>query len=493
MLLPLLGMTQSIAQDKKLEDYQMLIKLIKENYPFYDLKEQLTGIDFDIYFTNKENYLKNNLISDEEFVFIVNSTLTYLQDQHTRIVSYENVIYYEYPIASAFANYNKDSINYRHKQFYKYIYSKIVKDYYQGLKCNYLDGNYYTNLPIKYRNKVYDYGMQIVAVNGTPIDSVVYNNLDNIYCNWDFKHQKYFSENFSHAQTVFFNKDSVCYTLINHLKDTLKLEFQFGEKDLIDYKKSKWIQTITNHVRYFKKENILYIRLIAMDFYNRKDKLLNKIQKQKGKRIDKVVIDIRNNGGGNDLVWLSFVSSIIDTSFVCDINIASLNYEKSKLFYSDVSREQSKIPFSHRAFYKLDMQADIQNYFQANDSTINYNGKIYIIQDRDIFSSAVSLSSLCKYNNRFVSVGQANGKTGGFGEEPMLFVLPNSQIMFTIDATIDYTQIKSIDDYYNSVEVPLEYNIDDYFHRASTNFSIYSKSFLRKKDPFFKKIIMFKD
>lgn len=48
MLLPLLGMTQSIAQDKKLEDYQMLIKLIKENYPFYDLKEQLTGIDFDI-------------------------------------------------------------------------------------------------------------------------------------------------------------------------------------------------------------------------------------------------------------------------------------------------------------------------------------------------------------------------------------------------------------------------------------------------------------
>ena len=491
MIFPFFGISQNISQTEKIEDFTILKKSILKYYSHYDIKEKVTGINIKSFLEQKEEYLKRNNVSDKEFVYIVNSALTYCQDQHTGMIWYSFLDNYDSLIVNSFGKYDRDIIDNRQKQLLIYISDNVPNDYYQAISCNYLDGNYYTNLPIKYKGKRYEYGLRILKMNNKSIDSIVLENLDNIFCNWDFKNKKYYSELFSVSESEIFNRDSVSYTLLNHNQDTIRIIYAIGESDLIKYKKARWIEININDVKYFKKEKILYVRLLAMHFFY-PNKILSKIQKIRNKEIDKVVIDIRGNGGGNDMVWLSVISSIIDKPLKININIATQNIEQSKLFYSDVisdNTEVIKVPYSQRDFYRIDWGADIKKYFQPNDSSLNYSGKIYVIQDKDIFSGAVSLSTLCLYSDRFISIGEENGKTGSFGEEPLIYILPNSQIMYRINATVDFTDINKLKDYYNSVEIPLQYSIDDYYNRASKQLSLYSKHFLKTKDPFFKYIL----
>jgi len=484
----------TISQKEMISDLVSLDSILKGSYSFFTIQQKITGYNIEKYIKNKVKFIQKNKISDENFVFIVNSILKSCQNGHTRIVNPKNIkeSYDSLVIKNGIKGYDENLAYLRYVQYYRYRNKGLLEDFYQGIKCRYIDGKYFTSLPIKYKGKIIPYGCRIISMNQKNIDSIVINNLDNLNCKWDIINNKYYTENFSSANTEIMRNNKISYSLVKE-NDTIILDYNFGSENRIKYKNEPWIFITTNKIKYFKKERILYIRLIGMHFFgNDKERILTKILDCKNKVINKVIIDIRGNQGGSDLVWTSILSKLIDKPLNLSVNIAVRNKQKASTFYYDVFEEHKKFvipPFERNKFYPLNWNKDINNYLSPDTNSILYAGHIYIFQDRDIFSSANALSALCQYSDKLVSCGEVSGEIGGLGEEPYLFCLPNSKILFSVESTIDFTQINNIYDYLNQVEIPLIYNSKEFLKRESKNLSKESKRFLRKKDPYFRKII----
>jgi uncharacterized protein YuzE len=246
------------------------------------------------------------------------------------------------------------------------------------------------------------------------------------------------------------------------------------------------------YVDYFTDADILYIRLPQM--WN--DKLYIKEILKKGKDVPlkKVVIDIRQNGGGSDYVWGNILSNIIKKPLDISAKIGFKNTKKAikALELDKDSFDVIKISMlENQEFGTLTWGETLQ----PSDSTLGFEGKIYILQDRLIFSSAGSLSNVAKMVDNIISVGEKTGNLLGFGIAPIVFTLPNSYFTFQLEPVLDLSNTHSVYDFYHdNVEIPVDISVKQrvkYFENFNTDQTkgIYSKDFLYNHDPVFQKVL----
>ena len=130
------------------------------------------------------------------------------------------------------------------------------------------------------------------------------------------------------------------------------------------------------------------------------------------------------------------------------------------------------------------------NKIEPDTNTLAYQGKIYVLQDPFIFSSAGNLSNLCLNSEQLVSIGETNDLVGGRQTEPLFIKLDNSGLVFRVGTMLDFSGVKNLSDFsHNKVEVRIPSTIEDYYLRTTYEGDIYSQEFLLTHDRLIKYVI----
>lgn len=472
-----------LTQAQMYQDFDSLVYIIENVNPQLIIKKKITGIDY-----LSELKLMRNEIKDckntEEFILLINKAFTLMQDGHCNIL-FAHPYFMPYKTAQYLYELT-DSMAYCNTLKYINFFDKTEETQKFWLEIKYINGEYYLLEPFKYKNRIYKEGFKITEFNGESIHSFVQKLAKyRIRMRWDFNNNRYYSEmffwalpylNIKYFSLTFCDKNE---KKITDLFDNFKKVYNY-ERQIISSDKDK-------KIKYFSNSCVLYIKLKKMDlnYLNLDD--INELSKNK--KINKIVIDIRGNSGGNDNTWLKLLGRIIDKPIIYPVKqlVKNSNIIRYKLKneIKDFKNTEKISLLDNEEFLVIYNQNDT---IYPDKKSIKYKGKIYLLQDEEIYSSALALSSVAALSDKIVSVGQTTGWMGGMCITPIAFTLPNSKLIFTIEPAIDATNIKTINNFWkDTVEVPFNPPLDYYINRAK------SKEKLNiEDDQYYKKVIELK-
>ncbi|MDR2510901.1 MAG: S41 family peptidase [Bacteroidales bacterium] len=357
----------------------------------------------------------------------------------------------------------------------------------------YLSGSYF-NYVNRYRKQelpkqdtvIIPAGAKILAINDIPISDYINESrkIDNAI-RWCPLNNSYYATHWHHP-----------FYVTGEFKP-IDVTFAFnGEKNTVtlgsgDYIISNIVEDNKEFsVQYFEDNKILYIRIPSMD-YEKIDTLKNEILKHKLQIINKVVIDIRNNDGGTDYVWMNVLSSIIDKPIISN----SKNYYKNtaivRNYVTNIRNEKIRKVLKINDIEYFTTEKSENNVIKPCKKSLNYSNNIYVLVNDKIFSSSLAFVSVCKQSERLVTVGTPTGFMCGRSATPFFLSLPNSKLIFELVPCIDMSGNKTKpEDYYDfQAEIPVNLNIDDYTFELEYKGKRYGKEFLYNHDPVFKKIL----
>lgn len=154
--------------------------------------------------------------------------------------------------------------------------------------------------------------------------------------------------------------------------------------------------------------------------------------------INNLVIDIRNNGGGNSDLGDELLRYIVDVPFT--------QYEKTVTKYSEISKAsvQADLPADSKELKEyLSKQSGTMDTIVKSKDLIHpfenrFSGKVYLLTSQSTFSSAADFANAFKYYKLGKIIGE---ETGGFiispGED-ITTRLPNSNLEVHISSSKDF-------------------------------------------------------
>ena len=477
-----------LTKEQMYEDFDSLYSAFKLCNPQLEVRKQVTGTDIlsEIQTLRKEVDTIKNI---ESFVLLLYRAIRLSQDPHFQIGT--SIWFYRYSL------YKKEAKKYNNDFFactfhFRDIINKNVKEF---IYFKYIKGNYFLLYPllvhINNDSVIIPAGTIIKEINKLSINEYIQKYEDiQTDLRWDFEKKNYYVNLLKCYSS--YQIESMEYLSINNTLNKMdsitgyKQEVKsFGMANFIDAK----------NVTYFSKDSLLYIRCPLMNTSDMKY-YKNEIRKIKGIPIEKVVIDIRQNWGGNDEVWMLILKQIIkkpietNVVFLSKINPACARFIKNKGGFPNDDKTINPL-WDKTTKYKLVYDKTMK--IKPANSSLQYDGDIYILQDEDIYSAGASLSAMASYNDKIINVGCSNGKLGGRGIEAMSFGLPNSKLIFVMNILIDNTNAKTAADvYHNDVEVPVSLPIEYYINREKYQENIYSEEYLYNHDLLFKTVLEIK-
>lgn len=209
------------------------------------------------------------------------------------------------------------------------------------------------------------------------------------------------------------------------------------------------------------------------DFY------IQEIQKlYDAEHIQKIVIDVRGNPGGSDNVWMNLLSHIIVDTLRQNVALYATNTDKRIRGYLERrNKERNRTDSIETVFLPLLNSELIQIYKDQerifpNENSIRFNGKIVIMHDENTFSAAGSLVTIAKENDKIITVGYSRNDIAGRGLGPILFELPNTNMVIVMPYVIDYSSVNQIPDFLRNIfpEIECERDFSTYLrYYHSTN------------------------
>ena len=221
--------------------------------------------------------------------------------------------------------------------------------------------------------------------------------------------------------------------------------------------------------------------------YGKIEWLEDEIAKHKGEPLRRVVIDVRGNGGGSDMVWTHVLSAIIDRPMHFNLWQASKDIG---VFTPEDSIQKPIKVYGDRLIACYD-QSDWTT-LKPSERSLGYDGTIYVMFDENIFSSTSSFLSVCQKIDRLVSVGRSTGYFVGIGATPWSDILRHSRFSYRYPVTIETTDTdpRHPETYYkDQVEVEVWPTIDELRTQTFYNKAQHAEDFLYNYDWVFRKIL----
>lgn len=175
-------------------------------------------------------------------------------------------------------------------------------------------------------------------------------------------------------------------------------------------------------------------------------KVLEKFLK-KAKDYPKLVIDIRQNGGGSIEYWSKFLlPRLLDKSMKISNYLFFKGGSRSMILLEDGEYDYEKLQNIDLASMKLKHKENLKDfsYYAVEDievipkDSIHYTGDIFLLVDEGVYSAAESLASFAK-NTKFATL--VGVETGGDGITLGVIndYLPNSGYVFTYTNSLGYS------------------------------------------------------
>jgi len=381
--------------------------------------------------------------------------------------------------------------------------TKKTEPWYFPCNPSYIDGDYYLQgvyvLSTKEKDTLTLKNAKIISYNNRSYNDYVLENSNRFFTGsirWDFKRNQYYcvSSAFLRAgELVVENEDGDIHTI--NLNNIFGINVQQLFDTTLSHNPDLNFYTHPsdreNRVLYFEKDKILYVYLKDMqDFEHKTAEKVKEIGR--GKPINKLIIDVRGNTGGGDMIWHNILKAIVADSLIYDPKMAFLNTE---IMRQRLINGQDSIVELRTFEWLPETEYLVKNYtphyFVPDSNSLQYKGKIYVLQNEDVFSSGHSLTSYCSHIEQLVSVGEPTGLLAGFGLAPMLFQLKNSKFSFRMEPVIDVSNVNSALDVYQDIpEIVIEFPFEE--KRKSFDykkFDMQNENCLYKYDLLFQKVL----
>ena len=492
---------QRISEFQMYDDFDEFVSIIQDCNPQLLFRKAVTGFDQLQHIISQREQI-DTITSQESFFDFLSICLSFLHDIHIR----ETTEFYNFDNL-----FGVDTLAIIARKKYLHDYSPRPKDFNNRSKRNSIFG-----APIYYKGDYYALGRyllithnfidtlilqnpKIIAYNYTPFFKYAVNQRKQNNFRWDYTRGHFFSLNAYTPAEGFFTVENEGDTIEFRYEEFYGFVKKQIDSSIADSLLIKYNPREKRKVHYFDDTYILYIYLDAMSQANLD--FAEEIKKNgTGKKINKVIIDVRGNRGGNDLVWHNLLKAIIADSLYYNPQSALLNTERLKQYYrypnSFADIDSLKI---HNFSWLPEQEFLITNfsptYIIPDTNSLNYSGKIYILNNQYSFSSALALSSFAKQSEQLVSVGESTGMLAGMGIAAALFQLKHSKFTFRLSTLIEITNAKTpIDVYQDFPEIMFEIPLDDFlrYHNYSDVYDIRSKEYLLKFDFLFKEVMNLK-
>lgn len=473
-----------LTKEEMKEDLDTLQYYINNLYPFSEILYSIKGININ----DSISQYKRNLDSvntTQDFVNLIGKVINLVDDGHFNI-----------PVNDLFINNisNKldfileDSATFESSKSIAMKLNKSNKKF--SIPISYIDGDYYNYASFQIDNTIYPRGMILNKVNNILIDSFVNTHLSDIFLTrYDPKLKKNYAEFF--FNNSFLNKDdSITLEFLNggtvhSLKFDLNMNVKFVEYNTMHCRKS------TPLVIYYPEIQTILIRFPSMrlsTYNNIKDTLINYFST---KKIKNVIIDVRGNAGGTDESWERLVALLIGncvkSEIFCGMNS---NLFKDKLLFYGIDSTMYKFSIANKILTGDYCCVTTRREIMISDTSLNFNGKIFVFYDDKIFSSTSSFISFIQDYEKVELIGKRGGYIRYSGFTPLTFKLHNLKLYLSTPINFDMTNIKSLNDFYPipSFDVIPDHNYY-YFYNTIPDIDYYAYPNISKKDSFFIKFL----
>lgn len=168
-----------------------------------------------------------------------------------------------------------------------------------------------------------------------------------------------------------------------------------------------------------------------------------------------LIIDIRENGGGNSGYWSDFLMPlIVDRSFTQN----TYSFIKEGPLFNHCRRQYGFKKFTNDEISDFDFPEktnkiikDFSYYMDSktqvtpSEDSINFQGNLYLLVDKYVYSSSEKLASFAKESEMATLVGERT-KGDGIGTDPMLIDLPNTGYVLRFSKELGITEEGSINE-----------------------------------------------
>ncbi|OJJ15361.1 hypothetical protein BKI52_38760 [marine bacterium AO1-C] len=191
---------------------------------------------------------------------------------------------------------------------------------------------------------------------------------------------------------------------------------------------------------------------IARSFYNKKidpnyDAFLQKtFATLKAKKIQHLIIDLRNNEGGSEHQQMELMAYLYNKPFKLYQHIYQSHIDFRPLKPIIVERDTSKLLFNNDDAYmrKFSSKLWVNNYKYSKNLRLRapkkdvFEGQLYVLMNGSCFSSASDLIADIRKTTNAILIGEESGGTfeGPTGGISIVVQLPHSKIMVRISPNI---------------------------------------------------------
>lgn len=443
-------------------DFDTLVTHIQRISPHIAVKKRVWHYDALGQIARLRRHI-DTLSSELSFELLISQVLNSCQDDHTSVMSYTDT------------------------------YRKHAFGYNLYLPIEYIGGNYYLAKAFQTDHQVVPAGSVIIEVNGKKMDSYIQSLRSAKVMSYDLNRKKFYSEDFYYnLQTAFQPELNLVFstpagqTMEARLDIRRKVEFVNPIHD-----------TIRNQVTYWADKQVLYLKLYRMD--NQLISLFRRKIAQFGRSkqpLKKVIVDIRDNSGGNDQVWQAVYEAILPRKTVFPLTIDGYYpHLMSKEYLANTEIHPNSLQPDTSPLLK---KYQLYHYLNKNwvltptDSSLNFSGKIVVVGNQHIYSAGASAMMLpnASHQDSIYSVGRSTGMFLGGGYSPVVFTLPHSKIVYRIEPAIEVTNVHQLTDLmHDSYEYLVPATLDELYRRENYRGNTLGSEYLKNFDPFIKKAL----
>ena len=431
------GALHELTIEEKLEDFNYIYKVLKENHPYFEVEKRKTGYDWLEHKGDFENWIKatNN---NKDYYRTIERILYLVQNGHTNIILPE--MYDEYrKLYSGIGNnawsnvLNDEDVAIKYEEWKKIIDGKssVIP-----LSFKYIEGSYIVTNPslinedILKKYNIPKYSM-LKDIDGVNIEDYINSIMDKKFLKFDNKRSKLKASSLSipcqegkSMQLTFLTPDGKIVE-----RNLQGIEYVAPKRSMTGPEKLYETAVIENG-------KLAYIKVSSFSaFYVEKDR--EGIYKffEEVKDYPNLIIDIRGNGGGSENYYTrNLVSPLIDKKLEANFYMVFRDGDYIKPFMKSrgmFAKSIDSIP--NGLMYPEEINKDFSAFIPSTreispKDSVGFKGKIFLIVDDYVYSSAESFAVFAKATGFATIVGTRTGGDG-IGIDPAICALPNSGLI----------------------------------------------------------------
>ena len=449
-----------LTKQEKLEDWHYFKDIVIKNYPYFHVKQRVTGTSWLEILPEIERLVLESE-DDQSFYRAISYAAATLQNGHTHVV--HPLTYPSYASFYAKERVWKNAFTVDVSQAYEYWQMLLAEEeeYYSFL-ISYVGGSYYvtsTNDP-----KQLPLLSEVLAIDGKSVTEYVLEDLQTTQKLRDPLRDKLYVKRLSLPDKV------VELTIKNDgVLENKLVEPYTTERPKEEENREKTTTTI------LQEGQIAYVKIpsFSSSLVAEDGKMLREFY-QEVKDYPYLVIDIRQNGGGSDYYWeknilepllsqkISVNSYVLhrDDPYVRSFFNARLGL--GNLFLRRNKLKLEELPALPQEVLTNEFAGPVSfNYTIKPKKSVNFTGEIFLLVDEGVYSSAETFAMVAKASGFAYLVGTRTGGDGP-GFDPIFFKLPHSKLVVRLSASMGLNpdgscneETHTLPDLY--VENPLEY------------------------------------